>query len=295
MHPIKYLFHLIGTAAVIGIGFNSTSAHALTLSLAGNVIANNIQDNTTEDLDPLANIIDFRFTNQALTDSSGDTATVSGLVRARWGSGSLSTEIGASLGGVLLTLRELELTASASNEGLFNFTSNLITFSHNFNYQFVGRTGTPPSQLTAYQRLSGEFNSNSTSVIVNSNNSVTFDGFVNNSLIASLSSGQTAALTISTINIPTASKTFSNANRVLDNPLLEGKIAPLTLAAGQTLKLPNSACLLVADQDPDEPLLTDADVEKSCSQSVPEPSSALNLLALGILGTSYSCLKRKQK
>ncbi|MBE9127122.1 MULTISPECIES: hypothetical protein [unclassified Coleofasciculus] len=288
MIKLKHLFQLAGAGLALGMFCNPSPAKALTLSLGGTTITNNLQDNQAGDINSTSNIIDFRFTNQPVTDSSGNTATVSGFLRALWGSGALVDETGQQLGGVLLTLREYEVTAATTNTSSFNI-NDLILFSHDFTYSFSGRRGAP-SQVTAYQQLTGEFRSNSTNNVA-STNQVSFTALVNTSLIANQSSGTPEARTVSQINLPVASATLSNANSSLDNPTLQGNLTQLTLAPGQSVRLQNSACFAIVDLDSEESSFTADDVERNCKKA-PEPSSMGAILAFSILGAS-SLLRRK--
>lgn len=73
-------------------------------------------------------------------------------------------------------------------------------------------------------------------------------------------------------------------------PAVVEDLKTLRLEANEELRLPNSACINVTDQE-----LTESEPEKLCNQiAAPEPSSVLSLLALGTLGTT-SLLTRKQK
>jgi PEP-CTERM motif len=294
---LKSLFHLVSAAVTIGFYLTPTSSSALTLRLGGKIVNNN-SDHDKNGSNNIITVENFKIGNE------NNNWTVNGTLR-------FSTEdigiIGGkeSLGGVLLTLSNFTLTANKNNQVS---TLPLIAFSHEFDYEFIGRRGRKPTSLTASNVLSGDWISNSKDDVAQLNKTI-FAASVRTqskqffSLPNLRSQIPPDSLPVAPLREPLApgSRTLDNTNSRLDNPTLIGSLLNRRLvsgerlprlAPGETLSLPSSACVVIPDVEASDFKFT---VDKGCKvRPVPEPSSVISLLALGVFGGGF-LLKRRRK
>jgi hypothetical protein len=248
----KLLLSIFRTSVTIGLLFTPISAHAFSLTLTTFGSSRTFRDTNND------NRIFFSRRIPNLVSIQGLLIRDQGSYRA--------VDTGSSVNGTVLNLTGLRVT-NLSNRPLS--LSNFINFESEFAFSY-------PNGLAAVsQLLDGNFNGGS-------GNSVSLTGRVGTVPIATLSSS------------PNQFRFFRSSNRPIqvgNTQQVRGRLAPLNLARGRRLVLPDSACISVLDRE-----VTTNDTRRICDRaaSVPESSSVVTLLALGVFGGGF-LLKGKRK
>ncbi|MCU0532434.1 MAG: PEP-CTERM sorting domain-containing protein [Hydrococcus sp. Prado102] len=288
----KHLYTLAIAAITLVLCFNPASTQALSLRILGSP---SITNDGRGDSCPQDNIICF---GKPQNSSPFPTLSIGGRLVAEQFSN-------VNIRGNLVDANVLNLTGfSVRNGGGRFISSNFITFNNTFP-SFTGN-------VYAYQFLQGDFNSRG-------RNQVNLAGTVN---------GQSIGTPLTSKELPGNSpfdfdrrggRTFIGTGT---RPTLTGNVSTLVLEPNNTLVLGRSslnrsslqlsslernlfvrenaetssgtgACIVLANQN-----ITEDDAKDFCdrvaSTSVPEPSSVISLLALGVFGGGF-LLKRRRK
>ncbi|MGH2412567.1 MAG: PEP-CTERM sorting domain-containing protein [Microcystaceae cyanobacterium] len=311
MSQLQSILQLASVALVSGLYFTSTAVYAVQMKrrpfnqpfkiiLGNKTICNNnrgmgcvANGDTNNDLTKIT----FGTTaNPFLITSGSNTWETVGTLDAFTDE---DAEVpGVDFHGVILRLSEFTLKAKETNN-LALFPIPTIKFQNNFTKDFT------LSPLNGFNIIGGDWISKSLGDTVNRKDILK----LNSSIFKRSNDEKLADLLEVTSDSPPVSETtaplyeggdksqktpnLDNTNSRLDNPKIVGEFKDSKLAPGETLSLPHSACIVVVEEN-----LTEDEVKKICNQgnrvAIPEPSSALGLLALGALRTT-SLLTRKQK
>lgn len=269
MFPLKRLSKLVATAGAISLSFASSSASALQLRILSNpLIVDGGRDDLARDT---RNFIRF-------SKRIGSLQIGGSLYADQFRGVELSN--GLRVDGNVLNLTNVSINNQSNRR--FNTPLNVPFF--NFSNLFIS-SPLAVGNVYAYQILKGEFDSNDINNPRGRNN-VSLIGTVDGRLIANQVANPPA-------DIPydfdrRASKILLNLGR---EQLIRGRLTSLTLEPRFRLTLDRSACMVLANQP-----IEAGDAERICDRAagVPEPSSVISLLALGIFGGGF-LLKRQRK
>jgi hypothetical protein len=249
----KLLLSIFRTSVTIGLLFTPISAHAFSLTLTTFGSPRTFRDTNNDHKIFFSQTIPNQLSIQGW------------LIRDK---GSYdAVETGSSVNGTVLNLTGLRVT-NLSNRPLS--LNNLINFESEFLRSY------PNGIAFADQLLDGNFNGGS-------GNSVNLTGRVGTVQLATLSSS------------PNQFRFLRSSDpqriQVGNTQQVRGRLAPLNLASGKRLILPDSACISVLDRE-----VTDNDTRRICDRAagVPEPTSVISLLAFGVFGGGF-LLKRQRK
>lgn len=282
----KPIFQATSFVFVLGLCFNSTSAYALKLSILGN----NIKEI------PGNGVINFH-------QNSGS-VSFKGTVIAKRGLDTLSGVAGDDLvNGLVLELTNLDIVNNSSSlyentrRTYKGFLAPLIRFENNFGNLFQGN-------VSGFAFFDGSFEKNKDGLgNLNSKDLAIFNGTTRtgNDRIC-LRPGEQSCLfpALGVLLPPNLNKrkyffdleTFFDlrANQV-NNKSISGEIRRIKLGGKETFNLPTSACIVMTDN----PDFTVEDARFNCDRtSIPEPSSTISMLTLGVLGGGL-LLKRRHK
>lgn len=263
MFHLKNFYQLTSAAFAFGLFLTPTSAQAfrLTLNAFGQTVP---LSGRTEDGKGFINF------NRTLRGTSGQSLSISGTLIAQ--EGFLTDLSGMAVNGTVLNLTFLRVSNTGTRD-IINLP-NFLLFSNTLTYDFGA------GNVFAHQLFAGGFNRGRP-------NSATM-----NAVIAGRG-GQTFLPNLVSAPEPRSFRRVSvnRLTNIRNRQFVQGRLTRLTLRAGQRLVLPDSACLLST-----ETRMTAEQVEQVCTRvaSVPEPSSVISLLALGVFGGGF-LLKRRRK
>jgi hypothetical protein len=264
MFQLKNFCRLTSAAFAFSLFLTPTSAQAfrLTLNAFGQTVP--LSGRLDEDGQGLINF------NRTLRGSSGQSLSISGTLVAKE---RLLTDLsGMAVNGTVLNLTFLTVR-NTGNRDIVNLP-NFLLFSNTFTYDFGA------GNVFAHQLFAGGFNR----------------GRPNSATMTAVIAGRGGTTFLP--NLLSAPNPISfrrvSVNRltnIRNRQFVQGRLTNLTLRAGQRLVLPDSACLL-----PTETSMTAEQVEQVCDRaaSVPEPTSVISLLAVGVFGGGF-LLKRRRK
>jgi hypothetical protein len=213
---------------------------------------------------------------------------------------------GNSVTGVVLKFTNLNLTAVNT----LSTTGNIALFSNTFTGTFLAPIFRTGSIVTVTQVLSGSFRN------LTGTASVSFPAItlgINGAaptIPAGLIDLTTGNITNgNTFSSNDASNSFTVASNVT-SLTVNGRLTNLNMPAGTTLNLPSSACFVISTRTPQKKHhhhhggnanqsnagFSADDANAACGETeVPEPSSAVGLMALGTLGLATWMRRRSTK
>jgi hypothetical protein len=259
---LKCLLPITSAVLAFGLSLNTNPAQALSLVLKTSLSRNPItiidNQNKSLDLDHSLNTIHF--------NQRKDGLVIKGILKKSIIRDRFIPDVGTKVNGFFLNLTELEVMNVGNTPidlGFNNYPPNnfFIFFSDSFSFS---------NPTYASQLLDGSFENGGLS------NTVTLRGRAYGNLIEE----QKVPRGQSDFNLSSNSKKISQAS----SNLVSGNLKSLTLRSVSKLKLPNSACVLVLDTP-----VNGNQTKRICDRvaSVPEPSSVISLLALGIFGGGF--------
>lgn len=285
----KIWFPLAVGVSTIGLCWSPTAAQALTFTLGGVLTAST----------PNANNFTYQLPFPVGVSVGGRPVTVSSAtITGQGGQGAIRTAAGGSLNGVVLKLGNFNLAASSlgvidPNPSLNAFNVFAI-FSNTFTVPIANSANVVVAQL-----LSGSFPNNTTGAT----NQVIFPASVslNNGISVGTPSLAIGALTNSRAFFQVFSQTSFTNGAPASQLTINAQLSDLVLAPQQTLNLPSSACMVVAEET-EHFKLTQADVARACGETggeggtvtVPESSSVAGLLAVGAVA-AMTWMRRRIK
>jgi hypothetical protein len=273
---LRSWYPLAIATATVGVCFTPTHAHALTFTLGGTTVPGTPGN---------VNTINYSLPSPLNISIGGTTATVtSATITGRGGLSSITTAAGGSLNGAVLKLGNFNLVASGGNiidpnPGTIN---TFALFSNTFSFTIANA-----ANIAIKQVFTGSFLNNTTGAT----NQVVFPGVsvaLSNGLATS-GSPLTASSNSGAGFRLTSSTNFTNGPAV-SQVTISARLSDLILASGQTLNLPASACVVIAEET-EHFQLTDEDAARACDEvsapepaTVPESSSVAGLLAIAAVG-----------
>lgn len=294
-----------GTASLCLI---PASAHALSLTIGGSAVPNLTATGTSNN-----GSLVFTTPTVKNTTISGQPVTITPIVNTSnqiqpllISQTGLIDASGNSVTGVVLKFTNLNLTAVNT----LSTTGNIALFSNTFTGTFLAPIFRTGSIVTVTQVLSGSFRN------LTGTASVSFPAItlgINGAaptIPAGLIDLTTGNITNgNTFSSNDASNSFTVASNVT-SLTVNGRLTNLNMPAGTTLNLPSSACFVISTRTPQKKHhhhhggnanqsnagFSADDANAACGETeVPEPSSAVGLMALGTLGLATWMRRRSTK
>jgi hypothetical protein len=292
-----------GTASLCLI---PASAHALSLTVGGSSVPNLTATGTNNN-----GSLVFTTSNTQSTTIGSTPVTITPIVNTSnqiqpllLSQTGLIDASGNSVTGVVLKFTNLNLTAVNT----LSPSGTVAAFSNTFTGTLLAPIFRAGSTITVTQILSGSFrNLSGTASVEFPAITLGFNG-ATPTVPAGLSGLATGNITNgNAFYFNTASNSFTTASAVT-SLTVTGQLSNLNMPAGTTLNLPSSACFVISTRTPQKKYhhggnanqsnagFSADDANAACGEtSVPEPSSAVGLMALGTLGIATWMRRRSTK